>query len=184
MNSRNVEEINIPSEKREEILNELRQILKKWNTNDSTISKFVTKKSIEINDLSGGHYSANKYRRLKTSILRSYLCDYGDAYIVLKEVINVRAIAYTNINKKDAAFKSNTPFRSCITKIINTLIDNAEDLDIVMPMYNILEYGHNYFMTSGSFWNNYRDEIDCVYDDVSESKSSNCKAKMIGETPA
>ena len=53
--------------------------------NDSTVSKFVTKKWVEINDLSSGQYSVNKNIRFKTSMLRSCLCDYSDAYIVAKE---------------------------------------------------------------------------------------------------
>ena len=59
---------------------------------------------------------------------------------------------------KKLAFKNNAPFVSFILKIINTLIDNAEDLDIVIPMYNLLEYGKNYSKTTGSFWSYYRDE--------------------------
>ena len=72
-------------------------------------------------------------------MFRSDLCDYSDAFIVVKGRINVRATANTDIDQKDVAFKNNAPFRSCITKINSTLIDNAEDLDIVMPMYNLLE---------------------------------------------
>ena len=58
---------------------------------------------------------------------------------------------------KELTLKNNAPFVSCISKI-NTLIDNAEDLDIVMPMYNLLEYSKNYRKTTESFWNYYRDE--------------------------
>ena len=61
---------------------------------------------------------------------------------------------------KTLAFKDNAPFTSCILKINNTLIDNAEQLDIVMSMYNLLEYSKNYSKTIGSFWNYYRDEPD------------------------
>ena len=77
--------------------------------------------------------------RFKTLMLRSDLCDLCDAYIVVKRVMNIKTVANTNINKKEAVFKNNAPFKSSITKINNTLIDNAEDLDIVMPMYNLLE---------------------------------------------
>ena len=61
---------------------------------------------------------------------------------------------------KKLIFKSNAPFRSCISKINNTFVGNAEDLDMVMPMYNLLENSDNYSMTSGSSWNFYRDEIN------------------------
>ena len=62
-------------------------------------------------------------------------------------------------NKK-LTFKSNAPFRSCISKTNNLFIDNAEDLDIVIPMYTLLEHDDNYSMALGSLWNYYRDEIN------------------------
>ena len=79
-------------------------------------------------------------------MLRSDLCDYSDAYIPVKGTIDILA-ATTNENdraEKDVAFKNNAPFRSCISKINSTFIDNAEDLDIVMSIYNLLEYSQNY----------------------------------------
>ena len=90
-------------------------------------------------------------------MLRSDLCDYSDAYIVVKGTITVTDPNNANYEKK-LAFKNNAPFTSCISKINNTLIDNAEDLDIVMPMYNLLEYSKNYRKTTESFRNYYRDE--------------------------
>ena len=93
-------------------------------------------------------------------MLRSDLCDYSDAYIVVKGIINVRdTIANNRINKK-LILKINAPFRSCISKISNTFIDNVEDLDTVMPMYNLLEYSDNYSKMSGSLWSYFRDEIN------------------------
>ena len=93
-------------------------------------------------------------------MLRSDLCDYSDAYIVVKRIINVRdTIANNRINKK-LILKNNAPFRSCISKISNTFIDNVEDLDSVMPVYNLLEYSDNYSKTSGSLWSYFRDEIN------------------------
>ena len=95
-------------------------------------------------------------------MLRSDLCDYSDAYIVVKGTIDLLTTAANENDKaqKNDAFKNDAPFRSCISKINSTLIDNAEDLDIVMPIYNLLEYPQNCFVTSGSLWNYYRDEID------------------------
>ena len=90
------------------------------------IKLFVTRKWIEVNNLSGGQYSINKNIRFKTQTLRSNLCGYSDAYIVLKRKADLLAVT-----------SNNAPFRSSISKI-NT-IDNAEDLDIVMSMYNLLE---------------------------------------------
>ena len=89
---------------------------------------------IKVNNLSGGQYFV-KNIWFKTSMLRSDLRHYSDVYIVVKGRIAVAATDDTNEKNKNLAFKNNTPFRSCISKITNTLIHNAEDLDIVIPMY-------------------------------------------------
>ena len=90
-------------------------------------------------------------------MLRLHLCDFSDAYIVVKEKIIVTNPNHNAYDKK-LAHKNNAPFLSCISKINNTLTHNAEDLDIFMPMYNLLEYSKNYRKTTGSLWNYYRDE--------------------------
>ena len=82
-------------------------------------------------------------------MLRSDLCDFSDAHIVVKEKITITAPDNDTYDKK-FAFKNNVPFISFISKINNTLIDNAEDLDIVMPMYKLIEYSKNYRKTTGS----------------------------------
>ena len=94
-------------------------------------------------------------------MLRLYLSHYSDAYIVAKKTIDISsAVANGNHQaEKDIAFKNNAPFSLCISKINSALIDNAEDLDIVMPMYNLLEYSQNYSLTSRSLWNYYSDKI-------------------------
>ena len=96
-------------------------------------------------------------------MLRSDLCDFSDTYIVVKRKITVSATdGANNIRDKKnrpLAFKNNKPFISCISKINGVLVENAEDLDIVIPMYNLLEYNKNYSKTSGSLWNYYRDEL-------------------------
>ena len=127
--------------------------------NESTVSKFVTTKWIEVNDLPSGQYSDNKNIRFKSSMLRSNLCDYRDGYIVVKGAIKVEGTNDANNRNKKLTFKNNAPFRSCLSKINNTCIDNAEDLDIVIPMYNLLEYIDNYSKRFLSLWNYYRDEI-------------------------
>ena len=81
-------------------------------------------------------------------MLRSNLCDYSDAYIVVKGIITVTGTNPNNRRNKKLIFKNNAPFRSCITKINNTFVENAEKLRIVMPMYNLLKYSDNYSMTS------------------------------------
>ena len=112
-------------------------------------------------------------------MLRSDIFDYSDAYIVVKRTINVRPVVNTDKNQKDAALKNNAPFRSCITKINNTLIDNKEDLNIVIPMYNLLKYSDNYSMASGRLWRYYREKIDNVDNDVSDGKLFKYKTKII-----
>ena len=84
--------------------------------NDSTVSKFETGKSMEVNDLSGSQYSVNKNIGFKTPILGSDLCDYSDAYIVVKGTITVEGTNANNLAGKNLAFKNNAPFRSCISK--------------------------------------------------------------------
>ena len=60
---------------------------------------------------------------------------------------------------RQVILKNNAPFISCISEINGALVENAEYLDIVMPIYHLLEYSKNYSKTSGSFWNYYRDEL-------------------------
>ena len=126
-------------------------------SDNKDLLKFVTKKLIEVYDQSQKNYNVNEEIRIKTSMLRSYLCDFSDAYIVVKGDITV-----TNPNNakrnKAVTFKNNAPFINCISKINGVKIDNAEDLDVVMPMYNLLEYSKNYKKTTGSLWNYYRDQ--------------------------
>ena len=103
----------------------------------------LPKKWSEVYDQSERDYRVNKEIGIKTPMLRSDLCDFSDAYIVVKGEITV-----TNPNNakrnKAVAFKNNAPFINCISKINGVQIDNAEDLDVVMPMYNLLEYSKNY----------------------------------------
>ena len=93
--------------------------------------------------MSGGNYSANKNIRFKSSLLRSDLCQYYNKYIVVKG--RITAVGTVDVNKwnENVTFKNNAPFIPCISKINNTFIDNAEDLDVVMPIYNSLEYSDN-----------------------------------------
>ena len=92
-------------------------------------------------------------------MLRSGLCDYSDAYIVVKGIfiVSVDERDRDEMNRQ-VILKNNAPFISCISKINGVLVENAEDLDIVMPLYNLLEYSKNYLKTSGYLWNYYRDE--------------------------
>ena len=119
-------------------------------------SKYRTRNWVEINDDIRGAYSPNKQITFKAAMPRSSLCDYSDAYILIKGYISVNntagaAAAPNNANKK-VIFKNCAPFTNCISKINNIQIDNAEYIDIVMPMYNLIEYSDNYSKTSESLW--------------------------------
>ena len=101
------------------------------------------------------------------------MCDYSDAYIVVKGRISVTGHNNANKRNKKLNFKNNALFTSCISKIDNTFVDNAEDFDIVMMMYNLLEYSDNYFMTSGSLWNYYRDEVNGAVNEIVDNRRIN-----------
>ena len=165
--------------------------------NDASIKppKFKTRNWVEINDDIRGAYSPNKKIRFKTSMLRSSLCDYSDAYVLVKgnkTVINAAAegAAANNTNKK-VIFKNCTPFTNCISKINNTQIDNAEYTDIVMPTYNLIEYSDNSSKTSGSLWQHHKDipavnnAVDIVnFHGANATDSFNFKTKIMGQTAA
>ena len=126
------------------------------------LSDFVTREYVRVNSLSNT-YNINKSIRFKTPMLQSDLCEYADAYILVNGTITVMAAAGAN-NIRDEKnrkliLKHNAPFASCITRINGELIEDADDLDIVMPMYNLLEYSKNYRKTIGLLYNYYRDEL-------------------------
>ena len=109
------------------------------------VPRFITKKWIEVHDQSGETCNTNKQIRFKTSMLSSDLCDYSDVYIFVKGIATVNADERDRDEmNRQVILKDNAPFISCISKINGALIENAEDLDIVMPMYNLLEYSKNY----------------------------------------
>ena len=132
---------------------EYRKIANLLNDRSNKPSKFRTRSWVEINDDIRGAYSPNKQIRFKTAMLRSSLCNYSDAYVLVKGNIAVNnnagaSAAANNIGKK-VIFKNCAPFTNCISKIKNTQIDNAEYIDTVMPRYNLIEYSDNYSQTSG-----------------------------------
>ena len=118
-------------------------------------SKFRTRNQVEINDESRGTYTGNDIR-FKITMLRFNLCDYADVYILVQGTITITGAGNDDTAKraderdKGVAFKNCAPFTKCIRRINNTDIDNAQDKDIVMPMYNLIEYSDNYSKTSGS----------------------------------
>ena len=123
-------------------------------------------------------------------MLRSDLCDYADAYMLVNGVILDIGLNPRDRQNRPLILKNNAPFVSCITRINNELIEDADDLDIVMPMYNLLEYSKNYRKTIGSLYNYYRDELNnddadnnnFANNNVVSSNTFNYKNKTIGNT--
>ena len=119
-------------------------------------------------------------------MLKSSLCDYSDEYILVngRITINGRGAAVdarnTDERDKSVAFKNCAPFINCISEINNTQIDNAKNIDIVMPMYNLIEYSEIYAKISGSLWQYFRDELD---DGLGDSELFKSKIKITGKTP-
>ena len=129
-------------------------------------SKFRTRNWVEINYASRGAYNVNSQIKFKTTMLKSSLCDYSDAYILVKGAITINgrgadaAARQADERDKGVSFKNCAPFINCINEVNNTQIDNAKDIDIVMPLYNLIEYSDNYAKTSGSLRRHFRDEPD------------------------
>ena len=117
---------------------------------------------------------------------KSSLCDYIDAYILVKGKITITgagddaAARQADEREKGVAFKNYSPFTNCISEINNTQIDNCKDIDILMPLYNLLQYSDNYAKTSGSLWQYYRDESN---DHLADSESFKSKIKITENSP-
>ena len=112
-------------------------------SNDKDLPRFVRKEWIKVSDQSEKNCNVNKKIIIKTPMLGSDLCNFSNAYIVVKGDITVTEPDNAKRNE-GIAFKSNVPYINCISKINGVQIDNAEDLDVVMPMYNLPEYSKNY----------------------------------------
>ena len=161
---------------------EFQKIVNFLNTNFyENLPIFITKKWVEVYDQSEKNYSPNKEIRIKTLMLRSDLCDYSDAYIVIKGDITLEGDNDANERNNNLAFKNNAPFINCISNLNDVKIDNVKDLDVVMPMYNLLEYSKNYKRTTGSLWSYSRDESSNPLS--SNSESFKYKTNIIGKTP-
>ena len=119
-------------------------------------------------------------------MLRSNLCDYADAYILVKGTITITGAGNDDAAKrldernKGVIFKNCAPFTKCISIINNTDIDNAQDIDFVMPMFNLIEYRNNYSKTSRSVWQYYKNDSN---DNITNSESFKSKIKITGKTP-
>ena len=169
---------------------ETQKIVNLLNGSDNENSKFATKKWYIIDNESKGNYSHENPIKFLTSSLESSLCDYSDAYVLVTGNITVKRrnaadtadIALGAITQ--VAFKNCAPFEKCSTEIDGTLVEEANFVNITMPMYNLIEYSDNYSATSGSLWSFKRDEIDnnenVTNDD--NTPSFQYKASNIGNT--
>ena len=158
---------------------------------EDDIPKFTTIKWIKIFDQSNGTYNKNKDIRFKTSQLRNDLCDFNDAYIVATGKITATNPGNNNnVYNRKLVLNNSAPSFNCILKINNQLIEDAQDLDILMPMYNLLYYSKNFRKITGSFWNYYPHMLNSGYDDednererifypIKDSKGFDHKTKLI-----
>ena len=136
---------------------EYQKIANLLNNESEQPSKFRTRNWVEINDESRGNYE-NGDIKFKTLMLRSNLCDYADSYILVEGTITITGAGddadarQADERDKGVTFKNFAPFTKCISRTNNTDIDSAQDIDIVMPTYNLIEYSDKYSKTSGSLW--------------------------------
>ena len=156
------------------------------------VPRFITKNWVEVYYQSGGTYNPNKQIRFKTPQLRSDLCDYNDAYILVTGKIGVTNpddVAYDT----KLALKNNEPFFNCVTKNNDQLIDDANDLDVVIPMHDLLSFSKNYRKITGYFWHYYIDEPNSGYNNnnrdrthysIKDSNSFDYKASITGKLEA
>ena len=129
------------------------------------LPRFTTIKWIESFYQSNGSYNVNKDIRFKTPQLRNDLCNFNKAYIfVTGKITATNPGNNNNEHNRKVALKNSAPFFNCILKINGDLIEDAQDLDVVMPMYKLLYYSKNFTKTTGSFWNYYPDKPNSGYD--------------------
>ena len=139
-------------------------------------SEFATKRWYVIDSqTTKGKYKQGDTIKFETQTIKSSLCDYSDAFIIVTGNITVAAN-----NNTDAAFKNST----CTTKINDVFVDEANHIYIAMPMYNLIEYSDNYSDTSGSLWQFKRDEVPANNADltINNSQSFKYKAALLGKT--
>ena len=122
---------------------EYQKIINFLDNTSNQPSTFRIKNWVEINDGSREAYNVNSQIKLKTTMLKSILCNYSDANILVKGTITVNNTATADANadkiNKKVIFKNCATFTACKSEINNVEIDNAKDIDIVMPTYNSIE---------------------------------------------
>ena len=137
---------------------ETEKIVNLLNDPEELNSKFATRKWYIINDQNNGHYGRENENdsttKFETKVIKPNLCDYSDAFILVTgDIKDADVAADTNV-----AFKNCAPFTRCVTHINDEHVETAENLDIIMLMYNLIEYSDNYAGSSGSLYQFKRDE--------------------------
>ena len=156
------------------------KIINLLNDSRNEESKFATKKWYVIDSqTTKGKYKQGDTIKFETETIKSSLCDYSDAFILVTGNITVNAA-----NDTDVAFKNCAPFSTCKTVINDVFVDRAKHIYIAMPMYNLIEYSDNYSDTSGSLWQFKRDEVPANNADltIDNSQSFKYKAALLGKT--
>ena len=144
--------------------------------------KFVTRKWKIVNDQSNANYDVGNEIIYHTKVFKSNLCDYNHAYILVRGDIIVTEAPATQVS-----FKNCATFTKCITKIDGTIIGHAEDLNLVMPIYNLVEYSSNYSETTGSLWFYSKDDATNFNANIANDndfKSFKSKTKLLRNTEA
>ena len=161
---------------------ETQKIMNLLNNSENEYPKFSTKKWYVIGSESKGNYSHGNPIKFLTSSLESSIWDYSDAYILVTGNINITG----GNNNTKVAFKNCSPFRKYRTEINETFINDADFINITMPMYNLIECSNNYSDTSGSLWQFKRHEIINNADVTNDNNapSFKYKANLIGDTVA
>ena len=166
---------------------EYQKIINLVDNTPNQLSKFRTKNWIKINDQSRGVYDTNSDIIFKTTMLKSSLCDYNHVCILVKRTITITragddaAERQADERNKGVIFKSCAPFINCKSEMNNTEIDNSIEIDIVMSMYNLIEYTDNYSKSSGDLWQYYKDEAN---DNLEDSEFLKSKVNITENTPA
>ena len=150
------------------------------NNTENEYSKFATKRWYIIDSESKGNYSHENLIKFLTNSLESSLCDYSDTYILV--IGNITATP--NKAATQVIFKNCAPFEKCITETNETFVDEADFINITMPMYNLIEYSDNFSDTSGSLWQFKRDEItnNANVTNHDNAPSFKYKSNLIGNT--
>ena len=159
---------------------EYQKIINLLGNTSNQPSKFTTKNWVEIIGDSRGNYNTDTEIKFKTLMLISSLCDHIDAYILVKGRITINGTKdvgwrQADEGSKGVILKYCAPFTDCISEINNTQVDNATYLDVVMPMYNLIEYCDNYSKTFRSLWEYHRDKPN---DNLTDSESFKLKVKI------